>query len=172
MVQRAREKAVFTGKDTNVLHPVEDRLGLRSTSRSSLERPEQARAAAKLSEEEASKRFDDFLKRQEQFAANREINRENQRLDLDEPCTFQPKLALRSEVLVDANHRFWGETQQDIVERLAVQDAKRRVELREELGREAYADYSFKPKVSQGRATAGGAAKVPPGRAGSRITPG
>jgi hypothetical protein len=172
MVQRAREKAVFTGKDTNVLHPVEDRLGLRSTSRSNLERPEQVRAGPRLSEEDAAKRFDDFLKRQEQFAAAREMNRENHRLDLDEPCTFQPKLALRSEVLVDANHRFWGETQQDIVTRLAVSDAQRRVELREELGREAYADCSFQPKVTQGRGpTHPGAPKVPQGRAGSRIKP-
>merc|ERR1719183_647809 len=157
MVQRARERAVFTGKDTNVLHPVEDRL--RSTSRLSLDRPEEARSAPRLSEEEAAKKFDDFLKRQEQFAAAREINRENQRHDMDESCTFQPKLALRSEVLVDANHRFWGETQKDIVERLAVSDAQRRVQLREELGREAYADCSFRPKVS-GRAAAAGAAKV------------
>ena len=73
---------------------------------------------------------------------------------------------------MDANHRFWGETQQDIVTRLAVSDAQRRVELREELGREAYADCSFQPKVTQGRGPAHpGAPKVPQGRAGSRIKP-
>jgi len=145
MVQRARERAVYEPdtSDPTVLRPVEDRLLGRAKSvgpTANVGGTERDRASAKTVE--------GFLRRQAEFKVARDLHRETARAEADLPCTFHPEIAAQSEVLVESNYRLWGESQKDRVERLAVQDPKRREVLREELGKLAYADCSFQPKVA------------------------
>jgi len=146
MVQRARERAVYEPdtSDPTVLRPVEDRLLGRAKSvgpAANVGGTERDRASAKTVE--------GFLRRQAEFKVARDLHRETARAEADLPCTFHPEIAAQSEVLVESNYRLWGESQKDRVERLAVQDPKRREVLREELGKLAYADCSFHPKVAE-----------------------
>jgi hypothetical protein len=151
MVQRAREAAVYGRADTRVLQPVEERLRASSrelrASRSDLHQSRESRDVPDAPG--ASRRIEGFLKRQEEFAAAREANRENVKNEAEEPCTFQPRICTQSEVLVEANHKLWGESQKDRTERLAVGDPKRRSDIREQLGKDMYAECSFQPKVSE-----------------------
>ena len=91
----------------------------------------------------------DFLTRQQTFELAKQKRMDVRTQHLEKECSFQPKITENSRQLVCNNVELLGETPEERIQRLAVRDAERREQLRQELEELHHKDYTFKPQINQ-----------------------
>lgn len=90
----------------------------------------------------------DFLTRQETFELAKQKRMDVRAQHLETECSFQPKITETSRQLVCNNVELLGETLDERIHRLAVRDAERREQLRQDLEELHHKDYTFKPEIN------------------------
>jgi len=90
----------------------------------------------------------DFLTRQQTFELARQRRMEVRTHHADAECSFRPAITETSRQLVANNPDLLGETPEERVDRLAVKDAARRDQLRDELEQLYNRDCTFKPEIN------------------------
>lgn len=90
----------------------------------------------------------DFLTRQQTFELARQRRMEVRSQHADAECSFRPAITEASRHIIASNLDLVGETPEERVTRLAVQDAARRDQLREELEQFYKREYTFKPEIN------------------------
>jgi len=168
LVQRRRDRlyrAACQGQADCLkqLGPVEDRLYAEAMEkeqrRSVLQDCIEESIPAQPSVDETSRRIcktsvyfqgaqQDFLTRQQTFELARQRRREVRMQHADSECSFRPAITETSRQMIASNVELLGETSDERVQRLAVQDVVRRDQMREELGQLHHREYTFKPEIN------------------------
>lgn len=90
----------------------------------------------------------DFLTRQQTFELAKQKRMDVRAQHLETECSFQPRITETSRQLVCNNVELLGETPEERIHRLAVRDAERREQTRQELEQLHHKDYTFKPEIN------------------------
>jgi hypothetical protein len=90
----------------------------------------------------------DFITRQQTFELARQRRMEVRSQHADAECSFRPAITEASRHIIASNLELVGETPEERVTRLAVQDAARRDQVREELEQFYQREYTFKPEIN------------------------
>ncbi|CAJ1457462.1 unnamed protein product [Effrenium voratum] len=90
----------------------------------------------------------DFLTRQQTFELAKQKRIEVRAQHMEKECSFQPKITETSRQLVCNNVEMLGETPEERINRLAIRDAERREQTRQELELLHHKDCTFKPEIN------------------------
>ena len=93
----------------------------------------------------------DFLRRQQNRQAKKQamLNRGDIKTTEERECTFKPAIGNANEVLRKSRPNRLGETEVELVDRLAKQDVDRKRGMRKAMQRQYHSQFKFKPKINK-----------------------